>query len=58
MWSERIVASDIADQAVQSGLANVDDLARMSQAWQEWSEARDGWFAIMHGEIVCRRQPD
>jgi len=58
MWSERIIASDIADQAVQSGLASVDDLARMSEAWRTWSEAGDGWFAIMHGEIVCRRQPD
>jgi len=54
MWSERIVDSGIADQAVQSGLATRDDLARMSTAWQEWSEAADGWFAIVHGEIVCR----
>ena len=54
MWSERIVDSGIADQAVQSGLATRDDLTRMSTAWQEWSEATDGWFAIVHGEIVCR----
>jgi SAM-dependent methyltransferase len=58
MWSERIIASDIGNQAVQSGLASMDDLARMSRAWREWSEAGDGWFAIMHGEIVCRRQSD
>ena len=54
MWSERIVSSAIADQAVQWGLATRDDLARMSMAWQEWSEADDGWFAIVHGEIICR----
>jgi ubiquinone/menaquinone biosynthesis C-methylase UbiE len=55
MWSERIVSSGIADQAVQSGLATRDDLARMSKAWRAWSEADDGWFSIVHGEIICRR---
>jgi hypothetical protein len=54
MWSERIVSSGIADQAVKSGLATRDDLSRMSRAWQAWSEADDGWFAIVHGEILCR----
>jgi ubiquinone/menaquinone biosynthesis C-methylase UbiE len=54
MWSERVIASGIADQAVQSGLATPEDLARMSTAWQEWSDAADGWFALLHGEIVCR----
>ncbi len=54
MWSERIVSSGIAEQAVQSGLATGDDLARMSRAWRAWSEADDGWFAVVHGEIICR----
>jgi SAM-dependent methyltransferase len=54
MWSDRIVSSAIADQAVQSGLANRDDLARMSRAWRDWSASDDGWFAIVHGEIICR----
>lgn len=54
MWNERIVASSIADQAIHSGLATRDDLVRMSNAWREWSESPDGWFAIVHGEIVCR----
>jgi ubiquinone/menaquinone biosynthesis C-methylase UbiE len=54
MWSERIVAPGIADHAVQSGLASRDDLFRMSAAWQEWRDAADGWFALVHGEIICR----
>jgi SAM-dependent methyltransferase len=55
MWSERIVSSGIADQAVQSGLATRADLSRMSRAWRAWSQDDDGWFAVMHGEIICRR---
>ena len=39
--------SGIANQAVQSGLATEDDLARMSTAWREWSEAA--------GRLVRRR---
>jgi SAM-dependent methyltransferase len=54
MWSERIVAPGIADQAIHSGLATRDDLVRMSNAWREWSESPDGWFAILHGEVICR----
>jgi SAM-dependent methyltransferase len=53
MWAERIVSTRIADHAVESGLSTRDDLARMSRAWREWADAPDGWFAVLHGEILC-----
>ncbi|WP_416211255.1 class I SAM-dependent methyltransferase [Frankia sp. Cas3] len=55
MWAERIVASAVADQLLTSGLALDDDLARMSSAWRTWAASPDGWFAVLHGEILCRR---
>jgi ubiquinone/menaquinone biosynthesis C-methylase UbiE len=54
MWSRRIVESNVARQAVDLGEATREDLLRMSAAWTRWSNARDGWFAVPHGEILCR----
>ncbi|HKE64121.1 MAG TPA: methyltransferase domain-containing protein [Micromonosporaceae bacterium] len=55
MWAERVLHSDFARQAVTRGEATEHDLARMSAAWRRWAAADDGWLAILHGEIVCRR---
>ena len=54
MWAERIVDSAIAAQAVTYGLATPDDLARIAAAWQRLGAAADGWFTVLHGEIICR----
>jgi ubiquinone/menaquinone biosynthesis C-methylase UbiE len=54
MWADRILQSAIAEQAVSYGYATQTDLERISAAWHAWSAADDGWFAILHGEIVCR----
>ncbi|HZE41466.1 MAG TPA: methyltransferase domain-containing protein [Stackebrandtia sp.] len=54
MWSDRIVDSAIATDAVRSGLADVETLRRLSRAWRDWAAEPDGWFAILHGEILCR----
>jgi len=54
MWSERVVASSFAAQAVASGLSTQDDLERMSRAFLVWRDSADGWFLVPHGEILCR----
>ena len=54
MWAERIVDSAIATQALAYGLATRDDLARMAAAWRRLGAAEDGWFTVLHGEIICR----
>jgi ubiquinone/menaquinone biosynthesis C-methylase UbiE len=51
VWSERVVASAFAEQAVDRGLATAAQLEGMSDAWRTWSASPDGWFAILHGEI-------
>jgi hypothetical protein len=55
MWADRILHTAIADQAVGYGLATRADLERISAGWRSWSEAPDGWFAILHAELLCRR---
>jgi SAM-dependent methyltransferase len=55
MWADRVRHSDFARQALERGEANERDLARMSEAWLAWAAADDGWLAILHGEILCRR---
>jgi SAM-dependent methyltransferase len=54
LWSDRMTQSDLARQAVDRGLATVDDLATIAAGWRRWAAADDGWFSVLHGEIVAR----
>ncbi|RUL92086.1 MULTISPECIES: class I SAM-dependent methyltransferase [Micromonospora] len=54
MWAERILNSDLARQVLAAGVATAQDLRNISDGWREWAEAADAWFAVLHGEIVCR----
>ncbi|MFD6754488.1 class I SAM-dependent methyltransferase [Micromonospora gifhornensis] len=54
MWAERILNSDLARQVLAAGVAAAQDLRNISDGWREWAEAADAWFAVLHGEIVCR----
>ena len=54
LWAERIVASSIAQQAVEGGYAGADELADIAAGWLEWAAHPDGWFAIVNGEVLCR----
>jgi ubiquinone/menaquinone biosynthesis C-methylase UbiE len=53
-WADRMVMSDLARQAVATGAASEDDLRRLAAGWRAWTTAEDGWFSILHGEILCR----
>jgi SAM-dependent methyltransferase len=53
MWAERVQHSDLAGQLVASGAATAADLDRLADGWRAWAEAPDGWFAVVHGEIVA-----
>jgi 2-polyprenyl-3-methyl-5-hydroxy-6-metoxy-1,4-benzoquinol methylase len=54
MWAERILHSRIAGQAVAYGHATRAELEGISTAWHAWAEHPHGWFAIPHGEVLCR----
>ncbi|RAK39723.1 ubiquinone/menaquinone biosynthesis C-methylase UbiE [Actinoplanes lutulentus] len=54
MWADRILKSDMAETALRTGAATENDLRRISDGWRRWADDPDGWFAIPHGEIICR----
>ena len=54
LWAERLTESPFGDRAAEQGLASRADLARLARAWLRWAGSEDAWFAIPHGEILCR----
>ncbi len=44
----------MAAHAVAASLAGKADLQEMASAWRAWADSPDGWFAVLHGEILCR----
>lgn len=54
LWADRMRRSEVARQAVAYGLADEKRLNAISDAWQAWSRAEDGWFVVVHGEILCQ----
>jgi ubiquinone/menaquinone biosynthesis C-methylase UbiE len=53
MWADRVVESDLARQLVTAGAAVGDDLRRIAAGWRRWAEEPDGWFSVLHGEILA-----
>jgi SAM-dependent methyltransferase len=53
MWADRIVQSDLARQLRRDGTADEAELAAISAAWRAWAADDDGWFSLLHGEILC-----
>jgi ubiquinone/menaquinone biosynthesis C-methylase UbiE len=54
VWAERVTASAFAEQAVAYGLADDVGLELLAEAWRSWGEAQDGWFTILHGQLLAR----
>lgn len=53
-WAERVTTSSFAEHALQHGLATTGEPAELASAWPAWAAHADAWFAILHGEILCR----
>ena len=54
LWAERSTSSDFARQAVAHGLADDVGLEHLADAWTAWGRHEDGWFAVLHGEVLAR----
>lgn len=54
LWAERIVGSALTEQLLGSGAATQDDLQRISDGWLTWAASEDGWFSVLHGEVLAR----
>lgn len=54
LWADRTVSSSYAQLAVAGGHATEAELQRIARAWRSWGADEDGWFGVLHGEILCR----
>lgn len=53
-WADRITGTDLADQAIELGVADRDLLERCGAAWNTWASDPAGCFVVPHGEVVGR----
>lgn len=56
-WAERSTDSPLSEQLVRDGLATQAELDEIGDAWHEWSRDPDGWFAVVHGELLATPPP-
>jgi SAM-dependent methyltransferase len=54
LWADRMTESAIAKQAVAEGFATEQEVRDIADGWRRWAASPDGWFAVLHGEILCR----
>lgn len=53
MWADRVLQSAFRDQVVGYGLSDDAELAELSAAWRAWAAEPDGFFAVLHGEVLA-----
>jgi len=53
LWADRFTLSSMADQLVDRGVADRGDLEAFAGGWRQWAASPDGWFALVHGEVLC-----
>jgi 2-polyprenyl-3-methyl-5-hydroxy-6-metoxy-1,4-benzoquinol methylase len=54
LWSQRVVASDFAGQAVEYGFSSEAELRDLSAGWKAWGTQPDAAFVSVHGELLAR----
>jgi ubiquinone/menaquinone biosynthesis C-methylase UbiE len=53
LWADRLTESAIARQAVDEKFATAAELREIADALRRWAQNADGWFSVLHGEVVC-----
>lgn len=55
LWADRVRLSAFADQALEYELSEREELDSIADAWRQWADQPDGFFAVLHGEVLARR---
>ncbi len=53
LWAERVLSSALATQLLEYDLCSPEELEDLATAWRSWAVEPDGWFAVLHGEVLC-----
>ena len=53
-WADRCVSSGFATAAIEHGLADEVALEQLAEEWRAWGQGPDGWFVVLHGEVLAR----
>ena len=53
LWADRTVASAYAERAMEGGHATAEQLRAVARPGGSGAQ-EDGWFTVLHGEILCR----
>lgn len=53
LMEDRARSSGFAKIAIQEGFASQEELEKMALAWRAFVEDEDGWFGLLHGQIIC-----
>ncbi len=56
LWADRVSdpGSALAAQALEHGLSTEAELGDLAEAWRAWSAQEDGYFAVVHAEVLAR----
>ncbi len=54
LWADRTTKSAYAARALSGGHATAEDLESIAEGWRSWAAHQDGWFAVVHGEVLCQ----
>lgn len=44
----------LADSLQRHGLMDSEDREQAARAFEQWARQSDGWFSVLHGEILAR----
>ena len=53
LWADRVEQSAFAEQAVAYGLSDEAELASLADGWHAWAAEPDGFFAVLHAEVLA-----
>jgi SAM-dependent methyltransferase len=55
LWADRVEHSAFADQAIEYGLSDREELTAIAAAWRAWAQQPDAVYLVPHGEVLARR---
>ena len=56
-YAERTLHSNIADKALEYGIATRSDLESMAAGWRAWGDDPDALYCFSHAEVVAWKRP-